>query len=124
MKTYRIVVIGDAGTISRRRDFVCMNDEDAIVWAKHLESEKLTEVWTGARFIARIEPKSVRSLSGSTMNARPEFRLVCDICDSVGILLDYPEGAPPSTLIRCSICSAPRGTLGALRNLANSDRQN
>jgi hypothetical protein len=57
------------------------------------------------------------------MDVRPEFRLVCDICDSMGVVLDYPEDAPPSKLIRCSICGAPRGTLGALRNLANSDRQ-
>lgn len=57
------------------------------------------------------------------MYARPEFTLVCDICDSMGVNLDYPEDAPPSTLIRCSICSAPRGTLGALRNLGNSDRK-
>lgn len=57
------------------------------------------------------------------MYARPEFKLVCDICDSIGVLLDYPEDAPPSILIRCSICKAPRGTLGSLRNLANSDRK-
>jgi hypothetical protein len=58
MNTYRIVVIDDAGVASRRRDFVCGNDDDAIVWAKQLESEKPTEVWSGARFIARIEPET------------------------------------------------------------------
>lgn len=57
MNTYRIVVIDDAGMVFGRRDFVCANDEDAIVWAKQLESEKPTEVWSGARFIARVDPK-------------------------------------------------------------------
>jgi len=57
------------------------------------------------------------------MYPRPEFKLVCDNCDSMGITLDYPEDAPPSTVIRCRNCTAPRGTLGSLRNLANSDRQ-
>jgi len=51
-------MIDDAGVASRRRDFVCGNDDDAIVWAKQLESEKPTEVWSGARFIARIEPET------------------------------------------------------------------
>ena len=57
MKTYRIVVIDDAGKVSRRRNFVCENDEDALVWARQLESAP-TEVWSGARFIARIEPET------------------------------------------------------------------
>jgi LSD1 subclass zinc finger protein len=56
------------------------------------------------------------------MNTRVEFKLVCVNCDSLGIVLDYPEGAPPTTKIRCSNCGDLRGTLGALRHLAISDR--
>jgi hypothetical protein len=57
MANYRIVTIEKAGNLGRHRGFVCNNDEDAIVWAK-FESEKPTEVWSGARFIARIEPET------------------------------------------------------------------
>jgi hypothetical protein len=56
------------------------------------------------------------------MDIRPAFQLVCINCDALGIVLDYAEGAPLSTPIKCSYCGAPRGTLGDLRNLALSDR--
>jgi hypothetical protein len=58
MNSYRIVMIDEVGTAFGRRDFFCANDEDAIVWAKQLESEDPAEVWSGARFIARIDPKT------------------------------------------------------------------
>jgi LSD1 subclass zinc finger protein len=57
------------------------------------------------------------------MNARPEFKIVCVNCDSLGVMLDFPEGAPSCTLIKCSNCKTPRGTLGDLRNLASSDKR-
>jgi len=55
--------------------------------------------------------------------ARPSFRIVCINCDSLGIVFDFPEGAPASTLIKCRHCGAPRGTLGELRALSCSDRR-
>jgi hypothetical protein len=56
------------------------------------------------------------------MNVRPAFQLVCANCDALGIVLDYAEDAPSSAQIKCRGCSAPRGTLGDLRDLAVSDR--
>jgi hypothetical protein len=50
----------------------------------------------------------------------PGFKIVCDGCDSLGIVLDNGEGAPSSMPIRCSGCGAVRGTLGDLRKLARS----
>ena len=51
------------------------------------------------------------------------FQLVCAKCDSVGVIIDHGEMAPPSTIVRCSHCEAVRGTLGELRHLAISDRR-
>jgi len=51
------------------------------------------------------------------------FQLVCAKCDSVGVIMDHGELAPPSTIVRCSHCEAERGTLGELRNLAISHRR-
>jgi hypothetical protein len=56
------------------------------------------------------------------MSVRPAFQLVCVNCDALGIVLDYAEDAPSSAQIKCRGCSAPRGTLGDLRDLALSDR--
>jgi ribosomal protein S27E len=56
-------------------------------------------------------------------NSPSAFEVVCVNCDALGIVFDCPEDAPSSTLITCRHCGAPRGTLGALRNLATSDRQ-
>jgi hypothetical protein len=53
----------------------------------------------------------------------PQFSIVCKICDGLGIVFDCAEQAPSSTQIKCRHCGAPRGTLGDLRNLSNSDRQ-
>jgi hypothetical protein len=52
-----------------------------------------------------------------------DFQVVCVKCESLGIVLDYRNDAPPTTQIRCSHCNGLRGTLGALRSLAISDRQ-
>jgi ribosomal protein S27E len=54
---------------------------------------------------------------------RSEFRIVCINCDALGIVFDCPENAPPSTPIKCRHCGAPRGTLGDLRQLSFSQRQ-
>lgn len=54
------------------------------------------------------------------MTVYPDFKMVCDGCDSLGIVLDDGEGAPSSMPIRCSGCGALRGTLGDLRKLARS----
>jgi hypothetical protein len=58
MANYRIVSVDDAGNVRSHRNFACATDEDAIVWAKQLESEKPTEVWSGPRFVARVEPRT------------------------------------------------------------------
>jgi len=55
--------------------------------------------------------------------SKVDFRLVCTNCERLRIVLDFPADAPLSTPISCSQCSAPRGTLGALRRLAQSDRR-
>jgi hypothetical protein len=48
------------------------------------------------------------------------FQLVCVECGSVGVIIDGSELAPRSTIVRCGYCQSARGTLGDLRNLANS----
>ncbi len=51
------------------------------------------------------------------------FQLVCVACDSVGVVIDHPEQAPASTIIKCSHCQSARGTLGELRRLALSGQR-
>jgi hypothetical protein len=59
MNNYRVVPVDDAGKLGRPRNFACANDQDAIVWAKQLVSETSVELWSGARFITRLEPRSL-----------------------------------------------------------------
>jgi hypothetical protein len=59
----------------------------------------------------------------SDFNQHSGFKLVCANCEGVGVKLDFGEGAAPSTVVKCSICGAPRGTMGGLREFANSDRR-
>jgi hypothetical protein len=58
MTNYRIVSVDDAGKVSSQRSFACANDDDAIVWARQLLDKTSVELWSGARFIARIEPEA------------------------------------------------------------------
>lgn len=56
MANYRLVTIEQAGKLGRHRAFVSDNDDDAIVWAKQLVDGAPVELWSGARFVARLEP--------------------------------------------------------------------
>jgi hypothetical protein len=58
MNHYRVVTIDYDGKLSRHRGFVCDNDDDAIVWAKQSVDVAPVELWCGARFVARLEPRS------------------------------------------------------------------
>ena len=58
MANYRTVTIDKAGKPSRHRGFVCDNDNDAIVWAKQSLDEAPVELWSGARFVTRLEPQA------------------------------------------------------------------
>ena len=67
--------------------------------------------------------RRLRSNLGTTMSVRTAyFQLVCTDCDTLGIELDYAEGAPLSTPIKCSGCGGLRGTLGDLRSLASTEQ--
>jgi ribosomal protein S27E len=51
------------------------------------------------------------------------FEIICAGCGGLGIILDSPQGAPSSTVVTCRHCGAPRGTLGDLRSLSTSGKQ-
>jgi hypothetical protein len=57
MTNYRIVSVDTSGNLNAQRNFACANDGDAIVWAKQLMGKISVELWSGARFVARIEPE-------------------------------------------------------------------
>ena len=61
MANYRVVTVDKIDL--RHRSFVCHNDDDAIVWAKQLINDAPVELWSGARFVARLEPRSGASSS-------------------------------------------------------------
>jgi len=57
------------------------------------------------------------------ISANPDFQIIRINCDALGVVLNYPEDAPISTVVNRHLCNTPRGTLGALRNLARSNRR-
>ena len=54
---YRAYVIGQDGHIASYRAFVCDTDADAAVWAKQLADGHDVELWSGDRFVIRIDHK-------------------------------------------------------------------
>ena len=54
MSEYRAYLIGHDGHFASSRSFVCGNDADATVWAKHLFDGHDVELWSGDRFVIRL----------------------------------------------------------------------
>jgi hypothetical protein len=54
---YRAYVIGEDGHIASFRAFVCDSDADATVWAKQLVDGHDVELWSGDRFVIRLDHK-------------------------------------------------------------------
>jgi hypothetical protein len=61
-------------------------------------------------------------IESQATTANPGFRIQCTSCDGLGITFDCTENAPSSTQINCRHCGAPRGTLGSLREMAKTSR--
>jgi hypothetical protein len=51
---YRACMIGDDGHIRSSRAFVCGDDADAIVWAGQMVDGHDIELWSGERFVRRV----------------------------------------------------------------------
>jgi hypothetical protein len=49
---------------------------------------------------------------------KARFKVVCDQCGSLSIKLTDPANAASATAIQCGRCSATRGTLADLQDLA------
>jgi hypothetical protein len=52
------------------------------------------------------------------MNISFDFQVVCGDCGSLGIRIENPESASRDAIVYCGDCGGPRGTVGALRDLA------
>ena len=52
---YRAYVMDHDGHIKASRAFVCDSDNDATVWAKQLVDGHDIELWSGERFVIRLD---------------------------------------------------------------------
>ena len=55
MNEYRACVLGNDGHFTASRLFTGASDDDAIVWARRLVDSRDIELWSGERFVARLE---------------------------------------------------------------------
>jgi hypothetical protein len=55
MAKYRAFTIGDDGHFTSYRAFTSVDDAEAIVWAKQLVDHHAVELWSGDRFIIRLD---------------------------------------------------------------------
>jgi hypothetical protein len=56
MAEYRVYTVGTDGHFVNFRGFVRDNDDEALVWAKQWMDGAAVEVWSGERFVTRLEP--------------------------------------------------------------------
>ena len=60
MPGYRLYYFDAEGHISRAAEFECENDEQAVLHSQHQSDGATTELWSGARLIAKFpEQQSV-----------------------------------------------------------------
>jgi hypothetical protein len=52
---YRAYVMGHDGHITAFRAFRCADDSEAVVWAKQLVDGHDIELWSGERFVIRLD---------------------------------------------------------------------
>ncbi len=57
MVEYRAYVIGNDGHIVRPIERVCENDEAAIAEVKTFLLDRTIEIWSGDRFVIRLDPE-------------------------------------------------------------------
>lgn len=55
MIDYRAYTVGPDGHFVRHRAFKCADDTEALTWAKQLFDGYPIELWSGQRFIARVD---------------------------------------------------------------------
>ena len=56
MPEYRVYTIGPDGHIFKAKPMVCENDEEVISRARAIVAEYPIEIWSGERFVIRLEP--------------------------------------------------------------------
>ena len=54
---YRAYIVGSDGHFTACRAYVCNDDADAMKWASQLDAGRDVELWSGPRFLARLEKK-------------------------------------------------------------------
>ncbi|MBA2401115.1 MAG: hypothetical protein H0V72_20930 [Bradyrhizobium sp.] len=57
MSEYRVFSIGFDGRIFKAEPMVCESDEEAIARARTLGAEYTIEIWSGNRFVIRLDPE-------------------------------------------------------------------
>ena len=58
MTPYRAYAVRPNGNFDGYQALVCTDDDEAIDTARHLTDSSAIELWTGERFVTRMEHKS------------------------------------------------------------------
>lgn len=58
MNEYRAYMVGHDGRIKSSRAFVWENNSDAVAWAEQLVDDHDIELWSGERFVKRLNAGS------------------------------------------------------------------
>jgi hypothetical protein len=61
VNVYRVYVMGEGRRFTGHRTFVCINDENALVWAQQLVDGHSIELWSGTRFVTHFNAAGERS---------------------------------------------------------------
>jgi hypothetical protein len=56
MSEYRAYAIGPDGHIFKAEPMICENDDEAIARVRALAAEHTIEIWSGDRFVVRLDP--------------------------------------------------------------------
>jgi hypothetical protein len=55
MNEYRAYLVGTDGHFDSFRAYRCADDSEAVIWAKQLLDGHPVELWSGERFVVRLD---------------------------------------------------------------------
>ena len=70
MNEYQVYTMGHDGHVRVFRAFVCQTDADAVVWAKQLVDGHDIELWSGGRFVKRVNAGKSGTVSPEVKDVR------------------------------------------------------
>jgi hypothetical protein len=104
MAEYQVFTIGRDGHFISFRKFSCMDDADAVVWAKQLIDLYRVELWCGDRLVTRLDPEAGEAVGKRRCSSISITRQFAPIINRLGELEPFLGNLQPRLFVERAYC--------------------